>query len=255
MPSLLGDLPHQSWPLFSPSSQFPTRESVELAWALAQVSCICIDFVYLFSLSTHLIPPCSSAPWALWVLHHFPRFHDISRSTQRPEGDPGHVSEETRAEVRADPWTFLDHRVSTLHTVSTPKLVNLLFNLIQQPLNKNWWSRRMRRALPYPPAPFRVTFWGDHTQPGSPCGAFSLQAARRAPSSCLFRPREGKHPRADCSIPCGHVSDPSHPYGNTEVPLLSSPQLPVPGAIYSHSRPCLNKALGRWPRSTCPCLN
>ena len=140
LPSLLGDLPHQSWPLFSPSSQFPTQESVGLAWALAQVSCICIDFVYLFSLSTHLIPQCSSAPCALWVLHHLPRFRDISRSTQRPEGDPGHVSEETRAEARADPRTFLDHSVSTLHTVSTPKLVKLLFNSIQQPLNKNWWS-------------------------------------------------------------------------------------------------------------------
>lgn len=73
-----------------------------------------------------------------------------------------------------------------------------------------------------------------------------------------FGPRKvtGASPSADCGLPCGPVLSPSHPCGNTALASLASPRphhFRVPSLL--SPGPCLNKILGRWPRSMCPCLD
>lgn len=90
----------QSWPWFSLSDQPPNQVSIQLTWSRVLATCICSNFVLLFFLLTHPIPPCGPVPCALGP-------HAISPGLMT-HPTPCRGQRETRAEVRAGPWTILD---------------------------------------------------------------------------------------------------------------------------------------------------
>lgn len=116
---------------------------------------------------------------------------------------------ETRAEVGTHPWTFLDRAHSILHIASTTsKLVNLLFNSVQQTLHRNWRPKRRSRAHSFPsPLPARSPYVGSSPLGKAPLCPAALpwsslsKAAVSPPSSCSFRAGVCKSLRPDRIIP------------------------------------------------------
>ena len=179
-PPLPGDIPRQFWPLFSPFALFLMQGSVALTAATLVLS--------------SLIPPQSSAPRAVWASYRFPRSHDLSYSTERPEGDRMSVRglEQKQGLIHGPFWTTL----SSLFTLFLlPDWWICYFIQFQQSLNKKLEIKENEAGPPLPAGSPSGVYAPCQAAPHPhPCLEHSLQVVLGAPSSCFFGPRKGKVP-------------------------------------------------------------